>query len=287
MTTTRYVAVMIIVFGAGVILGYLKRAQSGSDNPKIPLVRAPQGSINRSVGNTAKPLEQPAAHSTIAVDASATQVSNQQKLQQAFAEHPEYKTAYYANLRRLRLQAYGDLATLLNLDKETARYISDLLVEKAISNIDVNQLPGFVPGSVSPTGIEQAHRLVSQDIDNDIKQHIGEEKYELLQLVPGILKCESAIVSDYAVDFRSINEPLTAEQTRALAVVMAKNLNWNRREFLDGPSSDNQFLLKSEASVLEGAVGILSDGQISALKRHFEDKNIEKSYARQYFPQKQ
>lgn len=240
----------------------------------VPVHSAVPHLSGRDVAQTPQMNAEPAA----AQDRYAAQRrENDEKLARMFADHPEYKQAYFGNLRRQVLRSYGDLSELLGIDKQMASRVSNLLVERVLSQRDVAQLTNY-------SGSQAVHAMFRDSVDAEIKAEIGEEKFARLKIVPGILKYESELKYQYSVDFQSVNEPLTPEETRNLAEIMAQNLNWNNRPMQDGPSDDEQFIMKSEAAVLEAAKQTLTPMQLAALRQRFIDRNTEEFYARKYFP---
>jgi len=243
-----------------------RSVQSSTSNPE---------GIKSSKKTTAMPLDNVVVSSI----APVRQKTNEEILHQAFIDYPEYKQAYYSNLRRQILRSYGDLARRLSIDPRIASRVSDLLVERALSQMDATELLKANGKKMTPDSFATINLTTIQGIDDDIKNTLGEEKYAMLKNTPKIVRYENEIKTVYSVDFISVNEPLNSEQIQALAVVMATNLNPDNSNMQDAASWEGQFLTKGELAVLKGAKGLLSENQISALKQKFVDRNIEKYYA--------
>lgn len=206
-------------------------------------------------------------------------ISDSEVERRAFLNFPELEQATRMNIRRRVDQAYGDLETVLAIDAATAKRLIELLAEKEWSSLKTEHRLAEQGVSRSFPEHKEAMAESARHYDEQIKELLGAKKSELLPTAPSIHRFFLEIQNTYSADFRSIDEPLTAAQSQALAVVMAVNLNrefWRTHE--DGPAPDRKYLFKSEAAVLKDARDFLSEKQLLALQSAFEDRRIEHYY---------
>lgn len=280
-----------IVFGltcalAGFILAWLLFRRAPTDTRNVPV--SDTGNKDRtaeaakSAGLVPKTsASTSSAQATTAVPAadSPPRLFDDEVERRAFLKHPELKRAVQMNLRREVLRTYGHLERILNLDPKTANRLTELLTAKRWASYETKH-------SLAERGISRSspeHRAAMAESDRryeeEIKTLLGDGNYQRLESASSIHNYSVAIQSGYYADFRGIDEPLTPAQSEGLAVIMAVNMD---RSFLkahgDGPASDREFLLKSEAAVLLDAKDLLSEKQLSALRSAFEDRRIENDY---------
>lgn len=288
METRNPSLIRIAAFGlvcglAGAALAFLLLRRDSS----VPRIVANADSEKGAIAGNATPAQAPAK--PVGADASGGEdTSNQSNLplisdseveRRAFLNFPELERATRMNIRRRVDQAYGDLETVLAIDAATAKRLIELLAEKEWSSLKTEHRLAEQGVSRSFPEHKEAMAESAQRYNEQIKELLAGEKSELLTIAPSIQRFSLEIQNTYSSDFRAIDEPLTDAQSRALAVVMAVNLN---REFWrthgDGPAPDRKYLFKSEAAVLKDAREFLSEKQVLVLQSAFEDRRIEHYY---------
>jgi hypothetical protein len=203
--------------------------------------------------------------------------------QEELARRPELKAALDNNLRRLVRDAYGDLETLLGIDRASARRLVDLLYEQemvANDAVSVMRKRGIHPGDPGYDSVLDSFR---QELDAEKKAIVGEEKFKLLLLAPQVQKKQLEIAKYYGGEFREIDAPLSSDRSLELAIVMAQfPVSDSPNDPIQAAVGPEQYLRpQSDVPLLAAAAKILTPAQLEVIRRRLVEQNMEKDFQRQ------
>ena len=210
--------------------------------------------------------------------------SNVVHLSDIMKDHPEYAALYAKQIRRQIDRMYGDTLNTLNLPPQQLSQLKDLLVERQMSFMDAMRLTGAAGLKQGSPEWQEAIKQASQDVDQQISAILGDSGNSKLMQMQARAGIQSQITYTYAPDFADANIPLSAEQSRNLAQVMA-DANYAGRTPPKGYNNVDPTtgLSPHDVQILTAAAGVLSPAQIEILRTDQIQSHQSAAILRQYY----
>jgi len=204
-------------------------------------------------------------------DSAVPQKPPSDVLEDMLSAHPEYRAAVNGAIKQAFLNHFGDFRSLLNLDEQTYKKVADLLMQKLYSRSD--GYAAAIAQGLKPGTPEFATTLQAQidDAENQLRDALGQDKYDILNRYPAVLNSETQLRTTYAAVFATIGEPLTEDQISKMAPIMAMAGDPSEKT---APSPDNGYLTPNENAVLNEAKNVLSPAQLEAFKNQYVQRNM-------------
>ena len=196
-------------------------------------------------------------------------------------DHPEYAALAARDSRRNILRQYGDALAALNLPPEQLAKMRDLLVERELSTNDAQQAAEAAGLQRGTAAWRDAMQQATDSVEQEMTAVLGTDSHPVFQKLQNESGYLSQVQYTYAPDFADAGAPLNADQSRALAEVMATARNpggavpaqmrgFNQADPDTGLSPyDNQ--------LLAAAAQILSPAQLQVLKTEQIQNNHQQS----------
>ncbi|HZP60427.1 MAG TPA: hypothetical protein VFB27_08900 [Opitutaceae bacterium] len=185
-------------------------------------------------------------------------------------DHPEYAAIYAKQMRRNIDRMYGGTLDTLNLPPQQLSQLKDLLAERQMSFMDAMRLTSAAGLKQGSPEWQDAMKQASQDVDQQINAILGSNGGATLSQLQTRAGIQSQIAYTYAPDFADAGAPLSAEQSRNLAQVMA-DATYAGKDLTTRPKGYNEIdpktgLTPHDSRILDAAAGILSPAQIQILR---------------------
>lgn len=193
--------------------------------------------------------------------------------------NPGYDAALIAKNKRRIIESYGDLSSLLGVDRKTAERILELTSERFQLSDDIHaylQSKGENPYGANFAVVAKAE---SERVKQELADLITPEQAQLLELAPLVRKNEIMISENLSNELRLLNSSMTGDSTRQLAMDMAAlRIDNAKVEDIRIATGPDAFLTDVNLAVLTSAKAYLTSTQLQALKAWFIEENTIRYY---------
>jgi hypothetical protein len=201
-------------------------------------------------------------------------------------DHPEYAALYAKQMRRNVDRMYGSSLSTLNLAPDQLSKLKDLLAERAMSNIDAEQLAtasGLERGSPD---WQDAMKAAGQDTEQQITAMLGSNADATLMQLQARTAIQNQVNTSYAADFADAGAALSPEQASALIQAMA-DANYAGKDLSTRPAGYNTpdpttGLSMHDDRIINAAAQALSPAQIQVLTSDQVDYHKMAAIMKQY-----
>jgi hypothetical protein len=185
-------------------------------------------------------------------------------------DHPEYAAIMARENRRNVLRQYGDAISELNLPRDQAAKLKDLLVERNLSTSDAQQAAEAAGLQRGSQAWRDAIKQATDGVDQEMTTLLGTDGRQTLQKLQLQSGMQNQIQFNYAPDLEDAGVGLTPEQSRGLAqaLVSTRNPGSLPAEMRQGYNQPDPAtgLSPYDNRMLEAAAQVLSPAQVQILK---------------------
>jgi hypothetical protein len=184
-------------------------------------------------------------------------------------DHPEYAALYAKQMRRNVDLKYGSSLNTLNLAPDQLSKLKDLLTERAMSNIDAQQLATAAGLERGSPDWQAAMKAAAQDTEQQITAILGSNADATLTQLQVRTTIQNQVNTTYMADFTDAGMPLSPAQSSGLIQAMA-DANYAGKDLSTRPPGYNTpdpttGLTPHDNRIINAAAQVLNPAQIQVL----------------------